>query len=146
MEPPSLDDIANPQIAHIVHLVSLVGKENNHEIYLVGGFVRDLCLKRESEDLDFVIIGSPSPFANQLVEQKIDHLTQFEICKEHPNFGTMTLQAKLIHSPFKPFKLDLATARTEFYPSPAELPVVKPASTIHEDISRRGKYKQIVKK
>lgn len=133
---PSLENVVNPPIKQIIQLVSSIGKENNQEVYLVGGFVRDLYLKRGSDDLDFVIIGSPNTFARQLIEQKHSNTTKFEICKEHPNFGTMTLLAVIENS--ISYKLDLATARTEIYPSPAELPVVKPAKTIDEDICRRG--------
>ena len=59
----------------IINLISDVAEKENVEIYLVGGFVRDLILKRNSKDIDVLVIGNGIDFANvvakkQMVEYK----------------------------------------------------------------------------
>ncbi|MDR0956415.1 MAG: hypothetical protein LBL77_00890 [Endomicrobium sp.] len=39
----------------IINKISVTAKENNFDAYIVGGFVRDLFIKRESKDLDIMI-------------------------------------------------------------------------------------------
>lgn len=36
------------------------------ELYVIGGFVRDLFLKRKSKDIDFVVVGSGIDFVSNL--------------------------------------------------------------------------------
>merc|ERR1712137_1095065 len=133
-EAPSIRSLENDNIRTIIEHIGNVGARYHTEIYLVGGFVRDLARMKGSEDLDFVIIGEPKDFANKLITTKQNSLL-FEIVKEHPTFGTMTLSATLDNG-FS-LKIDLCTARTETYPNPAELPVVTAAPTIQADIKRR---------
>ncbi|AZR72323.1 hypothetical protein BBF96_02290 [Anoxybacter fermentans] len=93
------------------------------EPYLVGGFVRDLLLKRPNKDLDLVIEGDGIEFArklHQVLGGKLD---------VHPNFGTATLDLNGFH-------LDVATARVEYYEYPAALPQVKPGR-LKQDLYRR---------
>ena len=113
-----------------------MGAEHEAEVYLIGGFVRDLVRKQPSEDLDFIIVGSPSDFASKLIEASKNGSINMERVKEHPSFGTLTLCATLGDG-FS-LKIDVATSRTEVYPKPADLPVVQPADTIEADIFRRG--------
>ena len=42
----------------IFHLIGDVADELGREAYVVGGYVRDIFLKRCSTDIDFVTIGS----------------------------------------------------------------------------------------
>jgi tRNA nucleotidyltransferase/poly(A) polymerase len=46
--------------------VSDVGYERFEEVYVVGGFVRDLIIGRDNHDLDFAIIGDALEFAKDL--------------------------------------------------------------------------------
>lgn len=91
--------------------------------YLVGGYVRDSTLGRESVDIDVVIEGDAVKIARKLNTKLKGKLTS------HAEFGTATIS---INS----HRVDLASARTEKYPSPAHLPHVYP-STIVEDLNRR---------
>ena len=47
----------------VINLISDVAEKENVEIYLVGGFVRDLILERKSKDIDVLVIGNGIDFA-----------------------------------------------------------------------------------
>ena len=42
----------------IFKTLSTIADKNNTEVYVIGGFVRDLFLKRPSKDIDVVVVGS----------------------------------------------------------------------------------------
>jgi tRNA nucleotidyltransferase (CCA-adding enzyme) len=92
--------------------------------YIVGGFVRDILLYRKNDDLDIVIEGDGIAFAEQLSHKFGARL------HTHRKFGTaiVTLPDGL--------KIDIATARTEYYTFPAALPTVE-MSSIKLDLYRR---------
>ena len=92
--------------------------------YVVGGFVRDLLRGHPNFDLDLVVEGDGLKFARALAE--VLHAR----VKVHERFGTATVILS------DGFKLDIATARTEWYEYPAALPTVQPSS-IREDLYRR---------
>ena len=111
--------------------------------YIVGGFVRDLLLKRPSQDFDIVLEGNAIEFADYLVA------TYGGRAVVHRRFGTAkwilsedreAILSKLgISDPGNqalPEHLDLISARTEFYDHPAALPVVE-RSSIKMDLHRR---------
>jgi tRNA nucleotidyltransferase (CCA-adding enzyme) len=92
--------------------------------YVVGGFVRDLFLYRSDEDIDIVIEGDGIAFAKEyakIVGARIH---------THEKFGT----AVVIFP--DGFKIDVASARMEYYKFPAALPVVQ-MSSIKLDLYRR---------
>jgi tRNA nucleotidyltransferase (CCA-adding enzyme) len=95
----------------------------NCNAYLVGGFVRDLLRGEKNLDIDIVIEGDGIKFARHL-GQKLGAKV-----RPHERFGT----AKVITDGLK---LDVATARTEYYESPAALPKVE-MSSIKKDLYRR---------
>ncbi len=92
--------------------------------FVVGGFVRDLLLGRPNLDLDLVIEGDGIAFARALARE-----AQAAV-KAHERFGT----AVIVFS--DGFKLDVATARTEYYEYPTALPTVE-RSSIKKDLYRR---------
>ena len=111
--------------------------------YIVGGFVRDLLLKRPSQDFDIVLEGDAIEFADHLVQ------TFGGRAVVHRRFGTakwiLSENREQILSALKienvgewalPEHLDLISARTEFYDHPAALPVVE-RSSIKMDLHRR---------
>jgi len=93
-------------------------------LYLVGGVVRDLLLKRENFDLDLTVEGDGIAFARLVANRYGAGLAVFE------RFATARLTFP------DGIKMDLATTRRESYAQPADLPRVQPAS-IEEDLSRR---------
>ena len=101
-----------------------VGDALGFSVYAVGGFVRDLLLKVENFDVDIVVEGDGIRLAEEF-EKKVP-------CRirTHKKFGTA-----IILFP-DGLKVDVATARWEFYDSPAALPTVEKAS-IKTDLYRR---------
>ena len=92
--------------------------------YLVGGAVRDVLLGRECEDVDIVVEGNGLELARALVERRGGRI--------HPHEPFLTAVVRLPDGQ----RLDIATARTEFYRSPAALPEVE-TSAIRLDLYRR---------
>ncbi|QNI99065.1 poly(A) polymerase [Synechococcus sp. A15-62] len=101
---------------------------------LVGGVVRDQLLHQRCgrswsgvPDLDWVVEGDAAALVAELVTQVgSERITAIQ---EHGAFGTVAFQLDGI-----PF--DLATARQEHYPAPAENPVVR-VGTLEADLARR---------
>jgi len=91
--------------------------------YLVGGSVRDLLRGEENLDIDIVVEGDGISFAKAFAERLHAKV------RTHERFGT----AKIITDSLR---LDVATARTEYYESPASLPTVE-TSSIKKDLYRR---------
>ena len=92
--------------------------------YVIGGFVRDLFLYRPNEDLDIVVEGDGIEFARQFAREMKARI------HTHEKFGT----AVVIFP--DGFKIDIATARMEYYKFPAALPTVEMAS-LKMDLFRR---------
>ena len=111
-------------IRDLVYLAGEVADEIKVYVYLVGGIVRDLILGVPNFDLDIVVQGHGLTFASEFARRLNAKLII------HPRFGTATLITP------KKIKLDIATARSEFYPESASLPVVS-LGTIREDLARR---------
>ena len=93
--------------------------------YVVGGFARDLLLRQGNLDVDIVIEGGTAiAFAGEFAsKQRIQ-------VKTHERFKT----ASLIFP--DGFKVDVATARLEYYERPGALPTVQ-ASSLKLDLYRR---------
>jgi tRNA nucleotidyltransferase (CCA-adding enzyme) len=92
--------------------------------FLVGGAVRDVLLGRAIEDIDLVVEGSGPDLAQGLVTRFGGGL--------HAHEPFMTAVVQLANG----VRLDVATARTEFYRSPAALPEVE-SSALRQDLYRR---------
>ncbi len=93
--------------------------------YVVGGFVRDLILDRENLDVDIVIEGGDGVAFARAYARKVKLRV-----RTHKRFRT----AVLIFP--DGFKIDVATARLEYYESPGALPTVE-ESSLKLDIYRR---------
>jgi len=112
--------------AEIYDLLRLAGEVADRlgiNAYLVGGSVRDLLRGEENLDIDIVVEGAGISFARAFGERLHAKV------RIHERFGT----AKIITDRLK---LDVATARTEYYESPAALPTVE-TSSIKKDLYRR---------
>ena len=88
-------------------------------VAVVGGFVRDVSLGLEPRELDLVVEGDAAELARALGGE----LTV------HDSFGTATAIGE-------GWRVDVAMARREIYPSPGALPEVTQAS-LEEDLARR---------
>lgn len=101
-----------------------IAAQNGCRAWLVGGPVRDLILGRSSPDLDIAVEGPVEELASSLAEHlsgRVRKTTDFMTCTLVLPDGT---------------ELDIAHARSEYYPEPGALPVVRPAG-IEEDLGRR---------
>ncbi len=93
--------------------------------YAVGGFVRDLIQRRENLDIDIVIEGGDGiAFATEFARRKKLRV------RAHHRFKT----AVVIFP--DGFKVDVATARLEYYEKPGALPTVE-QSSLKLDLYRR---------
>jgi tRNA nucleotidyltransferase (CCA-adding enzyme) len=112
------------KVQSILRELGRVGDELNCAVYAVGGFVRDLLLRNHNLDVDIVVEGDGIQFA--------EYFAQEHPCKIRINrrFGTAALRLA------KNLKVDVATARLEYYDSPAALPTVE-TSSIKRDLYRR---------
>ena len=98
--------------------------ECGYAAYAVGGFVRDLIMRRSNSDVDVVIEGDGIDFAHRFVKKYGGRV------RPHKKFATAII-ALGNHR-----KMDIATARTEYYTEPAALPIVE-MSSIKNDLFRR---------
>lgn len=93
-------------------------------VYIVGGSARDLIMGARNLDIDLVIEGDGIEFARALADR-----LKWRV-RVHKKFWTATLIAP------DDFKIDIATARVEFYEYPAAAPRVEPGA-IRSDLYRR---------
>jgi len=113
-----------PKVMRLLKGIGRAADRKGHQVYLVGGCVRDLLLGRENLDVDIVLEKDAPVLAKQLAKELKVKVTVY------PRFGTATL--------FSPGgrQIDLATTRSEHYPRPGALPVVK-AGDLKQDLFRR---------
>jgi tRNA nucleotidyltransferase (CCA-adding enzyme) len=126
------DTAADPNIAErldeldalrdVFAAIQVVG-ERYEGVYLVGGAVRDLLLGEPGFDVDVAVEGDGIAFGEALAAELGGRAVP------HSKFGT----AVVVHPGGR---VDVATARTEFYDYPAALPTVEQAS-IRQDLYRR---------
>ena len=112
------------KILEILRQVGEAAQELGYHAYAVGGFVRDLLLKHENLDIDIVIEGDAIEFARRFAARYGARSRQFQKFK-----------TAVIIFP-DGFKIDVATARTEWYEAPVALPIVE-YSSIKMDLYRR---------
>lgn len=105
------------------------GDEIGVNIYAVGGFVRDILMNRSNLDLDMVVEGDALAFATGLAN-KLGAKIRFH----HP-FKTAQLLIPEASGQAEQ-RLDIATARLEYYDHPGALPTVE-LSSIKMDLYRR---------
>ena len=107
----------------IFEKLSKLADESQTEIYVIGGFVRDLFLNRPSKDIDILVIGNGIKFAE--AAGKLLH-TKVSVFK---NFGT----AQLKHGDLE---IEFVGARKESYRSESRKPIVENGS-LEDDQKRR---------
>lgn len=109
-------------------IFKLIGEEADRqgkECYVVGGYVRDIFLQRQSKDIDCVTVGSGIELAQAVAKRlgKGTHLSVFR------NFGT----AQVKHGNME---VEFVGARKESYSHDSRKPVVEDG-TIEDDQNRR---------
>lgn len=119
-----MEERITPKVRDRLNPIGKLADEMDYHAYLVGGFVRDLILRNDNLDVDVVIEGDAIAFAREMSKR-----LNLKI-RVHPQFGT----AKVYYP--DGFKVDVATARLEYYKAPAALPVVEHDS-LKLDLYRR---------
>ena len=105
--------------------ISAVADQLNVETYVVGGYVRDILLKRNSKDIDFVCVGSGIDLA-QAVARSLGPNVQVNVFK---NFGTAQIR-------IEDRELEFVGARKESYRNDSRKPIVEDG-TLEDDQKRR---------
>ncbi|MBL0716950.1 MAG: CBS domain-containing protein, partial [Desulfosarcina sp.] len=137
--PGTIEQYANARTRNVINLmrerlperildmlkdIGRVADETNYKAFVVGGFVRDLFLYKKNEDIDIVIEGDGIAFAKQYAKLIGGRLHYYK------KFGTAIITLP------DGFKIDVASARLEYYKFPAALPTVEMGS-IKLDLFRR---------
>ena len=107
----------------IFKTLSAIADKNQIQAYVIGGFVRDLFLKRPSKDIDVVVVGSGIEYA-EAVGKKLN--TKVAIFK---NFGTANIKVNDL-------EIEFVGARKESYRSESRKPIVEDG-TLEDDQLRR---------
>ena len=112
------------KLMSLFETIARIADGSDFGVYVVGGFVRDLLLGIRNLDVDIVVEGDGIKFAGQLAAELQGRV------KSHAKFGTSVIILE------DGFRIDVATARMEFYKHPAALPTVE-KSSIKADLFRR---------
>ena len=112
------------RIQDILNKIGKIGDRLDFPVFMVGGVVRDLFLEIKNLDLDIVVEGDGIKFAHNLSQELGGRI------KSHKKFVTAVVILP------DSLKIDIATARREFYEYPAALPQVE-LSSIKKDLYRR---------
>ncbi|MGF1524691.1 MAG: CBS domain-containing protein [Leptolyngbyaceae cyanobacterium] len=123
--------------------MAAVAAQRGWQLYLVGGAVRDFFLTPLSEPLMLQDVDLVVDSAAQTLEMGAGVVLAQAVQAKHPEaelqvYGRFQTAALVWHENRNqtPLMIDIATARTEFYPYPAANPEVE-ASSIQQDLYRR---------
>lgn len=119
-----IEKIFPKRVKDVLNKIGEIGDRLDFPVFMVGGIVRDLFLGIKNYDLDIVVEGEGIKFAREL-SRDLGGRT-----KSHEKFGTAIVILA------DDFKIDVATARREFYEYPAAFPKVE-LSSIKKDLYRR---------
>lgn len=107
-----------------IKLFSELAEKENLEVFIVGGFVRDIILNRDRSDIDILVVGDGTLFARKCADMLgISNVNIFK------TYGTA-------HFNYKGYEIEFVGARKESYSSESRNPEVT-EGTFFDDISRR---------
>ena len=140
--------ICDPKIENpILHLVGETADQMGLECYVIGGWVRDLILHRDSDDIDVVVLRSnqPSAISNQpsgigimLAEEVAKKLGKKAHLAVFKTYGTAQVKKRLpvTGDGLQEIELEFVGARRESYTRDSRNPIVEDG-TLQEDQNRR---------
>lgn len=105
--------------------ISKAADQLGQDTYVIGGYVRDMLLNRQSKDIDIVTVGSGIGLAEKVAEfiKPKPKVSYFR------NFGTA-------HLKYRNFEIEFVGARKESYRSNSRKPIVE-NGTLKDDQNRR---------
>lgn len=108
----------------LLQIVGRIADRESAEVYVVGGYVRDLLLGLGDKDIDILVIGDGVGFARKVAREiGTDSVVTFQ------RFGTAMV-------PLDNGKIEFVTARSESYSTDSRKPEVA-RGTLKDDLSRR---------
>lgn len=127
--PATLPQLTQQHLPDILYRIGDLADKLNTECYLVGGYIRDILMKRSSQDIDIMVIGNPVAFARN-VEKELNgrNFVIFE------RFRTARLEVTDQHD--GPILLEIVGARKESYNPDSRKPITE-IGTLEDDLSRR---------
>lgn len=120
-----MDIICSREERLLLKCIGSVADRTGTSCYLVGGFVRDKILERNSKDVDVVCIGSGIELAHQVA----DFLSPSPKVSFFKNFGTA-------HFRYRNFDVEFVGARKESYQTHSRKPEIS-VGTLEDDQQRR---------
>jgi poly(A) polymerase len=120
-----MSDLADKLTHPVFGAIADVSAKLHLETYVVGGFVRDLLLRRPCKDIDFVCVGSGIALA-EAAAKKLNPNINVNFFK---NFGTAQFR-------YEDYDLEFVGARKESYNRDSRKPIVE-EGTLEDDQNRR---------
>ena len=117
--------LKNNKNIKILEKAGSLGDKLSISTYLVGGYVRDILLGRDTKDID-IMVNKDSLFYAKELSKKLNINKTVEFKK--------FLTARI---PNKDFEIEIANAREESYNEESRNPEVVKETTINNDLSRR---------
>jgi poly(A) polymerase len=116
----------------VLHKIAGAAEQLDMPCYLIGGFVRDKILGRDTKDADIVCAGDGIALAMETAKQfkPVPHVNYFK------NFGTAHIKVNLTGDVAASFDIEFVGARKESYEYHSRKPSVVPG-TIEDDQNRR---------
>ena len=109
----------------IFRVIAYASHELGYKSYVIGGYVRDILLRRPSNDIDVVTVGSGITLAKKVASLLPGH----KEAKYYGAFGTAMIN-------YQGMEVEFVGARKESYDRNSRKPVVE-NGTLEDDISRR---------
>ncbi|WP_443939798.1 CCA tRNA nucleotidyltransferase [Pedobacter sp. MW01-1-1] len=107
----------------IFKTLSAIADQKQIEAYVIGGFVRDIFLKRPSKDIDVVVVGKGIEYAEAVAKKLQTKVAVFK------SFGTANIK-------YQDLEVEFVGARKESYRSNSRKPIVEDG-TLSDDQLRR---------
>ena len=123
---PQLRSLLKPAELALLDAAITEATTSGVPLWLVGGAVRDLALRRPVHDLDLALPFAAAPFAAAVVARLGANAT----VEDESRFGTASVR-------FEDARLDLARLRSERYVSSGALPEVTFVDRVEDDLARR---------
>jgi poly(A) polymerase len=127
--PTQTDHLTIPLEATLFSKIGKIADEHGLPCYAVGGYIRDLLLRRPCKDIDVMVVGDPVPFANSVKSELRGHSF---VLFERFRTAHFTLEDKELGK----IELEFVGARKESYSPESRKPITE-IGTLEDDLSRR---------